>query len=192
MIYPSGDKLEEVVESRYSLVVLAAKRAKQLREGAPKLIETDSTNPLTVALEEIAAGKVKARMPEESELREMEKRRRAAWEEFAEVPEAVEELAEEKPSVQELLRLEGEQPEEAKAEEELPSVHELLKVEDEKEEPEEQPVDAAAVAELLKIEDEPLAIEEIENTKAAEPVEPAEAEESVEEVEFAKTEQPEE
>jgi DNA-directed RNA polymerase subunit omega len=48
------------VGNRYSLVVLAAKRAKQIKEGAPLLIETESTNPLTVALEEIAAGKVTA------------------------------------------------------------------------------------------------------------------------------------
>ncbi len=44
--------------SRYTLVVLAAKRAKQLKEGAPFLIDTGSTNLLTVALEEIAAGKI--------------------------------------------------------------------------------------------------------------------------------------
>ncbi len=58
MIYPSADTIEERVGSRYSLVVLAAKRAKQIKEGAPVLIETTSTNPLTIALEEIAAGKV--------------------------------------------------------------------------------------------------------------------------------------
>lgn len=58
MIYPSADTIEEKVGSRYSLVVLAAKRAKQIKEGAPVLIETASTNPLTIALEEIAAGKV--------------------------------------------------------------------------------------------------------------------------------------
>ncbi len=58
MIYPSADTIEERVGSRYSLVVLAAKRAKQIKEGAPVLIETESTNPLTIALEEIAAGKV--------------------------------------------------------------------------------------------------------------------------------------
>lgn len=58
MIYPYADRLEDQVKSRYTLVVLAAKRAKQLRDGAPKLIETTSTNPLTIALEEIAAGKV--------------------------------------------------------------------------------------------------------------------------------------
>lgn len=58
MIYPSADIIEEKVKSRYSLVILAAKRAKQIKEGAPVLIDTDSTNPLTIALEEIAAGKV--------------------------------------------------------------------------------------------------------------------------------------
>ena len=60
MIYPSADTIEDQVGSRYSLVVLAAKRAKQIKEGAPVLIETLSTNPLTIALEEIAAGKVTA------------------------------------------------------------------------------------------------------------------------------------
>lgn len=58
MIYPSADTIEDKVGSRYSLVVLAAKRAKQIKEGSPVLIETASTNPLTIALEEIAAGKV--------------------------------------------------------------------------------------------------------------------------------------
>lgn len=58
MIFPSGDAIERNVSSRYSLVVLAAKRAKQIKEGAPVLIDTESTNPLTIALEEIAAGKV--------------------------------------------------------------------------------------------------------------------------------------
>ena len=58
MIFPSADTIENKVSSRYSLVVLAAKRAKQIKEGAPILIDTESTNPLTIALEEIAAGKV--------------------------------------------------------------------------------------------------------------------------------------
>ncbi|MGO8670145.1 MAG: DNA-directed RNA polymerase subunit omega [Capsulimonadaceae bacterium] len=64
MIYPSADTIEDRVGSRYSLVVLAAKRAKQIKEGAPVLIETASTNPLTIALEEIAAGKVTIAQPE--------------------------------------------------------------------------------------------------------------------------------
>ena len=57
MIYPSADLLENW-GSKYSLVVLAAKRAKQIKSGAPPLVETNSRNPLTIALEEIAAGKI--------------------------------------------------------------------------------------------------------------------------------------
>ena len=58
MIYPSADTIEHQMDSKYSLVVIAAKRAKQIKEGAPILIDTDSTNALTIAMEEIAAGKV--------------------------------------------------------------------------------------------------------------------------------------
>ncbi|MCC6444012.1 MAG: DNA-directed RNA polymerase subunit omega [Armatimonadetes bacterium] len=60
MIYPSEDKIEKNVESKYMLTILAAKRARQLREGADPLVDTESANPITVALEEIASGKVRA------------------------------------------------------------------------------------------------------------------------------------
>jgi DNA-directed RNA polymerase subunit omega len=56
-LYPSADKLDSF-PSRFVLTNLAARRAKQLREGAPPLIETTSTHPLTIALEEIADGAV--------------------------------------------------------------------------------------------------------------------------------------
>ncbi|MDQ2687866.1 MAG: DNA-directed RNA polymerase subunit omega [Armatimonadota bacterium] len=58
MIYPSADTIEHQMSSKYSMVIIAAKRAKQIKEGAPILIDTDSTNTLTIAMEEIAAGKV--------------------------------------------------------------------------------------------------------------------------------------
>lgn len=57
MIYPFADKLENL-GSKYALVVLAAKRAKQVKSGVPPTINTDSRNPLTIALEEIAMGKI--------------------------------------------------------------------------------------------------------------------------------------
>jgi DNA-directed RNA polymerase subunit omega len=57
MIYPEADKLEDW-GSKYALVALAAKRAKQIKAGAPILVDTQSRNPLTIALEEIAAGRV--------------------------------------------------------------------------------------------------------------------------------------
>jgi len=66
MIYPSADKIEEQVDSRYALVILAAKRAKQLKEGGRPRIQTLSTNPLTVALEEIADGEIKYAFDENS------------------------------------------------------------------------------------------------------------------------------
>jgi DNA-directed RNA polymerase subunit omega len=57
MIYPSADILDKW-GSKYALVTLAAKRAKQLKAGAPPMVETESRNALTIALEEIAAGKI--------------------------------------------------------------------------------------------------------------------------------------
>jgi DNA-directed RNA polymerase subunit omega len=47
---------------------LAAKRAKQLREGAPPLVQIESNHPLTIALAEIAAGKIKPVMPSAQDL----------------------------------------------------------------------------------------------------------------------------
>lgn len=66
MIYPSPDKIDKQVDSKYALVILAAKRAKQIKEGSRPRLPTDSTNPLTVALEEIAEGKVQYRFDEDS------------------------------------------------------------------------------------------------------------------------------
>lgn len=68
MIIPSADRLEERVGSKYALVILSAKRARQLKEGLPPLIqEASSGNPLTIALEEVAGGKVVALPPDEGE-----------------------------------------------------------------------------------------------------------------------------
>lgn len=56
---PSPDILNNYEHGKFVLSNLAAKRAKQLREGAPALIQVDSNHPLTIALAEIAAGKIK-------------------------------------------------------------------------------------------------------------------------------------
>lgn len=56
---PSPDILNEFPQGRFVLSNLAAKRAKQLKEGAPPLVRVDSNHPLTIALAEIAAGKIK-------------------------------------------------------------------------------------------------------------------------------------
>ncbi len=58
MKQPSLDKLLEYVDSKYTLVVAAAKRAREITEGGSKLIESDSYKPVTVALEELAQKKI--------------------------------------------------------------------------------------------------------------------------------------
>ena len=73
MIYPRVDKLLNQVPDRYGLVIVAAKRARQINsyyhnlgegtfdEYPPPMVETGSKNYLKIALEEIAAGKIKYR-----------------------------------------------------------------------------------------------------------------------------------
>ncbi|RYG20523.1 DNA-directed RNA polymerase subunit omega [bacterium] len=56
---PKPDILNEYPHGKFVLSNLAAKRAKQLKEGAPPLVQVDSIHPLTIALAEIAAGKIK-------------------------------------------------------------------------------------------------------------------------------------
>ena len=53
--------IEELLKrcsSIYRLVILAAKRAKEVAEGAPSLIETSQRKITSIALEEILHGKV--------------------------------------------------------------------------------------------------------------------------------------
>jgi DNA-directed RNA polymerase subunit omega len=69
------DLLENVSNSRYALVIAAAKRARQINnyhhqlgEGTfddfpPPLVESRSKNYLTMALEEIGEGKIKVSQP---------------------------------------------------------------------------------------------------------------------------------
>lgn len=59
MIYPETDELSQY--PRYILALLAAERARLLREGAKPLVPVSGLdfNPLTVALQEIAEGKIK-------------------------------------------------------------------------------------------------------------------------------------
>ncbi len=54
------------VESRFELVILAARRAKMIMKGAKPLVETDN-RPIVIALREVAADKVKFIDPESQE-----------------------------------------------------------------------------------------------------------------------------
>jgi DNA-directed RNA polymerase subunit omega len=59
VIKPPLEELLEQVGSKYALVIVASKRARQLKEGVLPLVDIDSTNPVSIALEEIATGKVR-------------------------------------------------------------------------------------------------------------------------------------
>lgn len=58
MIKPPLEELLEQVDTKYALVLATAKRARQIKEGGLPLVDIDSTNPVSVALEEIATGKI--------------------------------------------------------------------------------------------------------------------------------------
>ena len=70
MIYPKLDDLSAVVPSKYALVIIAARRARQLNtyhhqlgeglveEYAPPMVESRSKNYLTMAFEEIAQDRI--------------------------------------------------------------------------------------------------------------------------------------
>jgi DNA-directed RNA polymerase omega subunit len=62
MVYiPLEKLLENSKGSMYKLVVMASKRALELAEGQPRLVDMGSASikPSTVALQEIAEGKIK-------------------------------------------------------------------------------------------------------------------------------------
>ena len=58
MINPHLDVLLEKVDSKYTLAVFAAKRAREIMDGDSALVESQSNKPVTNALEEIAQGKI--------------------------------------------------------------------------------------------------------------------------------------
>ena len=65
MAFPSLDQAVNKVSNRYMLVVLSAKRARQINRGAQPRVESRHKKPTSVALEEIAAAKVEYRLREE-------------------------------------------------------------------------------------------------------------------------------
>lgn len=54
MLYPSINEIRKKADSRYTLVILAAKRARDIIEGKPKLTEVEVEKPVSIAANEIA------------------------------------------------------------------------------------------------------------------------------------------
>jgi DNA-directed RNA polymerase subunit omega len=55
------------VDNRFTLVHLAAKRVRQVREGAELLVKSSNNEDVVTVLREIAAGRVIAKRKEEPE-----------------------------------------------------------------------------------------------------------------------------
>lgn len=63
MINPPLDELVTKVDSRYTLVVAAAKRARQILEHQDLETSEKVMKPVTIALEEIRSGKLRYERP---------------------------------------------------------------------------------------------------------------------------------
>ncbi len=59
MLYPSINDLSEKVDSKYSLVIVAAKRARELIDGKAKLLESEIDKPVSIAADEIINGLIR-------------------------------------------------------------------------------------------------------------------------------------
>jgi len=58
MFNPPLSSLLEKINNRYTLVIATAKRARMLTNGAKKLTDCPSTKDVTIAIGEIAEGKI--------------------------------------------------------------------------------------------------------------------------------------
>lgn len=57
------------VDNRFSLVHLAAKRIRQVREGAELLVKSSKNEDVVAVLREIAAGRIVAKKTEKTEVK---------------------------------------------------------------------------------------------------------------------------
>ena len=65
MLYPPVADLLKDVQSRYLLVNVVAQRARQIAQDAEQMQEELPKKPVTMAIEEVAEGKLSATLKEE-------------------------------------------------------------------------------------------------------------------------------
>lgn len=58
MLYPAMDKLTSYVPNRYMLVNVVARRARQIAEAAEEIGEPLEEKPVTLAIHEVAEGRL--------------------------------------------------------------------------------------------------------------------------------------
>lgn len=69
MLNPPLENALKKGDSKYTLVMLTSKRARQLVGGAKPLIDTDSKKPVTIAMQEISEGKVTYKNPSKDSIK---------------------------------------------------------------------------------------------------------------------------
>lgn len=95
MLYPSINEIKHKADSRYTLVILAAKRARDLVDGKPALVDCKVNRPVSIAAKEINEDMIKVHYPEDDPVVEEEaEETEEASEEEAEEPEEAAEDAE--------------------------------------------------------------------------------------------------
>lgn len=66
MLYPSINEIKHKADSRYTLVILAAKRARDIVDGKPALVDCKVNRPVSIAAKEINEDMIKVRYPEDN------------------------------------------------------------------------------------------------------------------------------
>ena len=64
MVDITNEKPLTMVGNGFILAILLSERVKELREGAKPIVQTDSKDPLEVAMQEICQGKITYKLPE--------------------------------------------------------------------------------------------------------------------------------
>ena len=64
LIQPTLESLMKKVDSKYTLVTLAAKRARELTDGDAPFVDVNTNKIVSVAMEEINEGKIKYETPQ--------------------------------------------------------------------------------------------------------------------------------
>jgi len=68
LLHPPIDEIKQKADSRYTLVIMAAKRARDLVADKPALIEIENNVPISIAAEEIVQDEITYRRPEEEQV----------------------------------------------------------------------------------------------------------------------------
>ena len=68
LLHPPIDEIKLKADSRYTLVIMAAKRARDLVAEKPALVDIENNVPISIAAEEIVQDEITYRRPEEEEV----------------------------------------------------------------------------------------------------------------------------